>query len=71
MFQGNNTLLLNTATMMKAVQMWLDSQFLPGNSPQVTGVKTDSNELFRVSLAEPAAGLDGKPLRGVRDEFIH
>ncbi len=59
MFQGNNTILLNTATMMAAIQMWLDNQFSPGKSPRVTNVKTDNNELFRVSLSDPpAASLD-------------
>lgn len=56
--QGSNSLELNTATMIEAVQAWIDTQFAEGKAPKVKYVKP-SNEhgcagTFRVELESPA-----------------
>lgn len=38
MFPGNNKLQLNPATMIEAVQMYLNSKFKEGEAPKVTCV---------------------------------
>lgn len=50
---GNNVLLLNTATMMQAVQEWLDKR-MPECSPSVTNVtiKSESSGLFEIRVQE-------------------
>ena len=52
---GNNTIVLNTATMIEAVQFWLDSK-MPVATPKVTGVKSTGSSYdstFEVSLSSP------------------
>lgn len=55
--KGTNTLELNEATMIEAVQFWLDSQFT--KPVTVTSVKGGNNitPTFEVRLEEPV----GKP----------
>jgi len=40
--KGSNKLELNEATMIEAIQFWLDSQFISGKSPKVIAIKADS-----------------------------
>ena len=51
--KGNNELILNTATMIEAVQEWLDRR-MPEHAPQVNHVtsKPDGSGMFTVSLME-------------------
>lgn len=53
--KGNNEFHLNTATMMEAVQMWLDYQ-MPKGAPTVTGVTPGRNgdHTFVVALSSDA-----------------
>jgi hypothetical protein len=44
--KGNNTLILNEATMIEAVQFWLDSKIVPSQSPKVTSVKHDKTDAY-------------------------
>lgn len=37
--KGNNKLILNEATMMEAVQYWLNAQFVVGGAPAVTAIE--------------------------------
>jgi len=57
--KGNNTLQLNEATMIEAVQYWLNGQFVIGRAPKVTGVTCKdsySSEFeIEVSASEPKA----------------
>lgn len=41
--QGNNTMELNEATMIAALQFWLDSQFRENLAPKVTAVSFSGN----------------------------
>lgn len=54
--KGNNTFLLNQATICEAVEYWLrETQFQEGAAPRVTSVTSDSppNDLhFKVHLEE-------------------
>lgn len=55
--KGSNEMILNQATMIEAVQMWLDSQMMPGKSPQVSTVKANGTSSyegtqFAVSLTD-------------------
>lgn len=53
--KGNNTLQLNEATMIEAVQYWLDSQMMPGASPKVVRVAPHTDNcvpVFDVRLEE-------------------
>lgn len=55
MFKGNNALELNTATMIVAVQEYLDKRAKDGCSPKVVTIaaNTGTNSvIFRVSLEE-------------------
>jgi hypothetical protein len=54
MMRGSNKLELNTATMVEALQFWLDAQFAPGKSPKVTHVAMVNRGLnqFDVSVTE-------------------
>lgn len=58
--KGNNTMLLNGATMIEVVQFWLNSQFKPGHAPTVRNVSVCKNDIrsFDVSLAEPPSPTD-------------
>jgi len=55
---GNNTLILNTACLIEAVQMWLDSKFKEGESPKVMTVDKDRTgtygreESFTVTISD-------------------
>lgn len=40
---GNNELRLNGATMMAAVQMYLDAAFAPDKAPKVTSIRSETN----------------------------
>lgn len=55
--QGNNTLILNTATMIEAVQQWLDRQMVQ-RAPTVTGVEAEGKNYgsttFKVELSTDA-----------------
>jgi hypothetical protein len=55
--QGNNTLILNTATMIEAVQLWLDSR-MQAPVPAVTAVEPDKanygSATFKVELSADA-----------------
>ncbi len=53
--KGNNELHLNTATVIEAVQMWLDSK-MPHGAPTVTSVKASgrSDCMFVVDLSSDA-----------------
>ncbi len=55
--KGSNELKLNEATMIAAVQHYLNSQFSPGKAPLVKSVKAEksgySSETFAVSVQEP------------------
>ena len=51
---GNNELHINTATLVEAVQMWLDSK-MPLGAPTVTTVKPSrSDSMFVVDLSSEA-----------------
>jgi len=57
--KGSNDLILNEATMIEAVQFWLDSKMVP-QAPKVTGVKAKDDgysKTFTVSIAK----LKGAP----------
>ena len=55
--KGNNQLVLNEATMIEAVQFWLDSKMIP-TAPKVTQVSGPSDKYsdnsFTVSLDSEA-----------------
>lgn len=55
--QGRNTLILNTATMIEAVQLWLDSR-MQAPVPTVTAVEADEanygSNTFKVGLSGDA-----------------
>lgn len=53
--KGNNELHLNTATVMEALQMWLDSK-MPHGAPTVTSVKPSGRGdlMFVVDLSSDA-----------------
>ena len=60
--KGSNDLILNEATMIEAVQFWLDSMIVPP-APQVTGVKSHTEnygKTFMVSLNSESERDDGK-----------
>lgn len=52
---GNNELYLNEATMIEAVQFWLNSR-LKEPVPRVTGINTEQrdfqNKMFKIDLNE-------------------
>ncbi len=57
--KGSNNLILNQATMIEAVQYWLDAQMV--KAPKVTGVKRDTTglgDLFKIELNSDS--VDGK-----------
>ncbi len=55
--QGNNTLTLNAATMIEAVQLWLDSR-MQAPVPTVMSVEADTkgygSNTFKVELSSDA-----------------
>ena len=53
--KGRNEIILNQATMIEALQYWMDSQFQPGKSPRVTRIETVPDEVlnFKILIAEP------------------
>lgn len=58
MFKGNNRIVLNEATMIEAVQFWLNDQHKKGRAPKVDGVRPNMNSAssgteFIVSTVEP------------------
>ena len=56
--KGNNTLNLNEATMIEAVQLYLDSKMIPGQSPTVSSVtmsRDGGSNIFTVRVAEREA----------------
>jgi hypothetical protein len=54
--KGNNRLILNSATLMEAVQEWLDARTVQDQLARVTGITYRSSDYtFEVSLSEPAA----------------
>ena len=53
--KGNNELNLNEATMIEAVQFWLNAQFLEGKAPTVKSIKGGTStydNTFKVSVEE-------------------
>ena len=53
--KGNNTLELNEATMIDAIQYWLDAQFVQGKAPVVKSVKGGTgtyDNTFKVAVEE-------------------
>lgn len=58
---GNNSLHLNTVTMMQAVQQWLDIQ-MPAGAPTVTGIKCNNNEgIFVVQVSSDPTKAKEQP----------
>jgi hypothetical protein len=54
--KGNNKLILNTATLIEAVQEWLDDRTVQDQLAVVTGITYRSSDyMFEVSLSEPTA----------------
>lgn len=54
--KGSNELILNEATMIEAVQYWLDSRMIPV-APKVTGVKSRTenyDKTFEIALDSDA-----------------
>jgi hypothetical protein len=52
--KGNNEIILNTATMIEAMQLWVDANFK--DPPRVTGIDRADNghcATFKVKLEEP------------------
>jgi len=63
--RGRNTLILNTDTLIAAVQAYLDG-LMAGDAPEVIGVVAEAvaaggAPAFRVELREHAANLVGPP----------
>lgn len=55
MMKGNNELVLNQATMIEAIQMYLDSQMVEP-APKVNSIYADSqgtSETFHIALCSP------------------
>ena len=58
MYKGNNIMNLNQACLIEAVQMYLDSKFKEGMSPQVLSVKAcgsgqyDREDTFEIKLTD-------------------
>ena len=60
--KGSNDLILNEATMIEAMQFWLDSRMVPP-SPKVTGVKAKVDgysSTFTIALNADAKDSDSK-----------
>ena len=61
--KGSNDLILNEATMIEAIQFWLDAE-MAQPAPKVTSVKSESGSLysntFKVSLDAEADRTDPK-----------
>lgn len=59
---GNNELTLNQATMIEALQMWLDAQMMAGKAPKVTSVAAKSgvydSEAFVVALTDRVLNVE-------------
>lgn len=55
-FKGNNTLELNEATMIIAMQMYFDATFKEGLAPQVQSVQQSSNKgyVFLIQVSDGA-----------------
>lgn len=52
--KGNNTLVLNEATMRAALECYFRTLFAPGKAPEVLSVKWGEHALgFKVELSEP------------------
>lgn len=43
--KGSNTIKVNEATMMEAMQYWINSWFVAGEAPTVTSVKSSKDDL--------------------------
>lgn len=53
--KGNNSIQINEATLIAAVQMYLDAQFRDGQAPEVTSVRPSSHDgcaVFTVTVTE-------------------
>lgn len=64
--QGKNDIILNTATMIEAVQLWLDAQM--HHAPKVTGVTQKGqgyNNSFEVTLDADCDRADPRQDGGV------
>lgn len=53
--KGSNTLLLNKATIIEAVQEYLDKRTMPSGRVRVSNVTQPGNESFTVIVEEPPA----------------
>jgi len=68
--RGSNEIMLNEATMIAAVQLYLDSKFRDGESPLVTAIKAKqgdyvngkSDAIFMVTITEQSAECPKIPL---------
>lgn len=58
-FEGNNDLRLNAATMVKAVQLWVDATFV--NAPLVTSVHVETNGSVQTFIVKTEAKPKGTP----------
>jgi hypothetical protein len=54
--KGNNELRFNPATMIEAVQQYLNSLMVPGKSPKVTGVKW-KDDMYCISISDTQQSL--------------
>lgn len=50
MITGNNEIVLNQASMLKAIQLWLDHQFKSGCAPRALHVEEISNGTFKIRV---------------------
>ncbi len=48
--QGANELTLNQATMVEALQMWIDAQMREGKAPKVTEVKQSVGASYQAGI---------------------
>lgn len=66
--KGSNTIKMNQDTMKEAVQMYLDSQFMPGKAPRVENVafknETYNGEWFVIET-NAEGERDDKKMPGV------
>lgn len=53
MFKGNNSIELNEATLIEALQYWFDNVMFKDNvSPSITSVKSNNNNGFTINTKQ-------------------
>lgn len=57
---GNNEMRLNEATMIQALQQWLDSK-MPHGAPKVTSVKKESGSTYEPNIFTVGLTSEEKP----------